>query len=720
MKLDNKMVSNIKYVIPSIKIGLSKLLFQFSLLIFLFSAFSLKAQQKVKTIKIAVLSRPAKDSIMLRWAPASAQAWHSLNKTGYQIKRFTITRNGKLLPKPESILLTPVALKPWPMDSWKTMVDQENKYGSIAAQALYGESFEVSQDNKGGISQMINRARENESRFSFALFSADQDYHVAKAMGLAYVDKNVKQNEKYLYRIYPAVTDKMVRIDTGFVFTGFSDFSPLPKPYDVKVEPQKKGATISWNQEVTKGIYTTFMVERSEDGGKNFVPISDEPVVNTEDDGKVRRRALTADTLSTLNHKIFYRVKGISPFGETGPVSDTISVITDHQLEASPVMEKADVIGKTVKVSWKMPEQPAFILGYDLERSNNVEKGFKKINQKIISSSTFEYIDDQPLGSNYYRIRAYGQEGISKVSYGIFAQLIDSIPPAPPIELKGTIDKTGLVKLSWKANSEKDLAGYRVYRGNVIDGEFSQITRKAVKINAFTDTIELKTLTKSVFYKLVAVDKRYNPSEFSQPLKLKRPDIVPPMPPSLYEVKNQTDGIYLAWYISSSNDVVAHEVYRTPKGEENWKPIASFKDTTHTFNDATAELKQTYVYKIRAVDDSNLTSDSKPFTAKRLDLGLKPAIINMKATADRENLAVVIKWAYNIPKVDSYLIYKAEQGKPLRLYKTLNPATTLQKDKSNQFIDTQLLINTIYIYRIKAVFVDGNESPFSKEILINY
>lgn len=682
-------------------------------------SFSASAQQE--KVKIAMLARPHKDSIMLRWGPSNAKAWHALNKTGYQLRRFTILRDGKILNKPEVFLLSPQPITPWPLSAWQKKVEEDNKYFSIAAQALYGESFEVSQSEQKGIGNMLNQAKENESRFSFALFSADQDYEVAKAMGLAWVDKSIKSNEKYLYKIYPATLDKAVKVDTGFVYTGSSDYAPLPKPYDLKINAEKKGVMLSWNQEASTGIYTTYIVERSDDDGKQFKSLSDAGIVNPEDsDEKSRRRAFKLDTVSALNRKLVYRVKGISPFGETGPASDTVSIIAEHQLETSASIISADVLGKTVKVTWNMPDQPAQILGFDLERSTNPEKGFKRLNLKLLPPDTRIFTDPQPVNSNYYRIKAYGKANKTTLSYPVFAQLIDSIPPEAPIELKGTIDKTGLVKLSWKANIEKDLAGYRVYRGNAVNGEFSQITRKAVKINAFTDTIELKTLTKSIFYKLVAVDKRYNPSEFSLPLKLKRPDVVPPMPPSLYDVQSKANGIYLAWHNSASSDVVSHEVYRTPVGELNWKPIASFVDSTQTFTDLTAELKQTYIYKIRAFDDAKLTSDSKPFTAKRLDLGLKPAIINTKVTADRENNQVILSWVYAMPKVDGYLIYKAEQGQPLRLYQTLKPAATVQKDEANRFIDTQLLINTIYQYRIKAVFTDGTESSFSKEIIINY
>lgn len=690
-------------------------------LVLLVISCAVRAQQQQQPSKITLLARPLKDSVMLRWGPTNPQAWYILNKSGYHIRRFTITRDGKLLAKPEQLLLTTQPIKPLPLPAWQKKVEAEDKYFSIAAQALYGESFEVSETEEKGISKMLNQAKEKESRYSFALFSADLDFEVAKAMGLAYIDYAVKSNEKYLYRIYAATADKNTKIDTGFVYTGYADFKPLPKPFELKVDAEKKGVMISWNQEAFKGIFTTYVVERSEDNGQTFISISDAGVVNPEQsETKENRRAFKLDTISAVDKKLVYRVKGISPFGEVGPSSDTVSVMAIHQLEVAAIISNAEVIGKTVKVTWEMPAQPAEIIGFDIEKSNNPNKGFKKINIKLLAPNSRTYTDQTTTNSNYYRVKAYGKENRATLSYPAFAQLVDSIPPTAPIELNGTADKTGLVKLNWKANTEKDLAGYRVYRGNAENGEFSQVSRKTVKTNFFTDTIELKTLTKAVYYKLVAVDTRFNPSEFSIPFKLKRPDIVPPSPPSFYEVNSAAEGIHLAWYASTSDDVVKHELYRTKKGEENWKAIASFKDTSHVFIDTTAQLSQEYSYKLTAFDESNLSSDSKSFSAIRIDLGLKPAILNASVVADRENQQVILQWKYIVPKVDSYLIYRAEQGKPWRLYQTLKPTLTIQKDKSHQFIDKQLFINTIYQYRIKAVFTDGTETPFSKAITINY
>lgn len=695
--------------------GHYKLILKFGLgCLLMFTMFTASAQGNAT--KIAVLARPSQDSIALRWAPETAAAWQFLNKNGYTIRRFTILKDGKLLDNPKQVLLTDQPIKPAPMAAWKPLVDAYDQYATVAAQALYGAEFTVTQQQSTGVGELISRAQENDSRFSFALFSADQSFKVAQMLGLGYVDRTAKGNEKYVYRVYPAVADQYMQVDTGVVYTGFVDYAPLPKPYDVQAEAQNKGVMVSWNQEVFTGIYTTYLVERSEDKGVTFVAVSDAPVVNTSADAAQEdRRATKLDTVSAINRRLVYRVKGISPFGEIGPASDTVSVAAYHRLKVTPTILRAEAIeNKRIELDWDMPYTEATITGFDVERTSNLEKEYQKINTRRIPASSLSLTDFAPATGNYYRIKAYGKdENEITYSFPVFVQLIDSIPPAPPTLLAGEITNEGVVQLSWKENTEPDLLGYRVYRGNSLKEEFVQVTKKGVDTAAFTDTIQLESLARKIYYKVVAIDRRYNPSKFSEPIELKRPDVLPPAPPSFTSVISETSAVYLRWNRSASSDVAKQEIYRTKAEQENWTLLTQLPNTVQTYEDASGDVKVTYTYKIRAIDEVQLFSDSKPFSGKKLDTGLKPDVTVMRGTADRENMQIALRWDYNQAGVESFLLYREEPGKPMYLYKTLD-------SKQREFIDADLFINTIYEYRLKVLFTDGSESGFSKAVQVNY
>ena len=55
----------------------------------------------VEEPQIVVMARPQQEGkIMLRWAVTTPLAWRKLNEYGYELKRYTITRDNRILPLP--------------------------------------------------------------------------------------------------------------------------------------------------------------------------------------------------------------------------------------------------------------------------------------------------------------------------------------------------------------------------------------------------------------------------------------------------------------------------------------------------------------------------------------------------------------------------------------------------------------------------------------------
>jgi len=84
------------------------------------------------------------------------------------------------------------------------------------------------------------------------------------------------------------------------------------------------------------------------------------------------------------------------------------------------------------------------------------------------------------------------------------------------------------VKLAWDANSESDLAGYRVYRGTTAGGPYIQAGDDVrAPLTTFTDA----GLADGVFYWVVtAFDEIGNESGYSNEVS-QRIDTTPPQPP---------------------------------------------------------------------------------------------------------------------------------------------------------------------------------------------
>lgn len=102
---------------------------------FLFIYFFSFSQEQEKPIipHIRLKTDSKKDHISLRWAVDEPLAWQKANKTGFQLKRYTLMRDGKLLPKPEEKdlgIFLPAQEKEW------QKVVEKNDNAAIVAQSL--------------------------------------------------------------------------------------------------------------------------------------------------------------------------------------------------------------------------------------------------------------------------------------------------------------------------------------------------------------------------------------------------------------------------------------------------------------------------------------------------------------------------------------------------------------------------------------------------------
>src|SRR5690606_37907332 len=106
---------------------------------------------------IKLQGRATQQSIKLRWAPDSPAAWHFTNKYGYTIERITLTVNGQTLSRPIRTILNNTPLKPAREESWEMYIDADD-YVAIAAQAIFGETFELTNNYSSDMLKVINKA----------------------------------------------------------------------------------------------------------------------------------------------------------------------------------------------------------------------------------------------------------------------------------------------------------------------------------------------------------------------------------------------------------------------------------------------------------------------------------------------------------------------------------------------------------------------------------
>ncbi|WP_103867364.1 fibronectin type III domain-containing protein, partial [Aquimarina sp. I32.4] len=453
-----------------------------------------------------------------------------------------------------------------------------------------------------------------------------------------------------------------------------------------------------------KSIYTAYFIERSEDG-TNFKRLGDTPLINMNDKpGAPAKRMYYIDTLSQNNKTFYYRVIGLSSFGKEGPPSKVISGqgkptlaytahITTHTLKEN---------GSAV-LFWEFPKEGVSLIeGFSLNRASKANGVYEEVVANIPSGQR-ELMYDKLQPSNYFTITAHGKRGQNTTSLAVFVQPIDSIPPKIPIGLTGVIDSTGVTKIKWEANTEKDMLGYRVFRGNKKGEELSQITIDPITQTSFVDTVQVASLNSKIYYSVVAVDQRFNMSGYSEMLVLDKPDVVRPTSPifSRYEVKNDT--VNLRWIPSSSEDVERYELFRKDitTSDTSWQRILDTqKDTMYV--DTGLQMDHKYRYAIFATDQNGLQSlPSTPITVFiAFSKSNLQTIKGIQGIANKEEKVIHLSWRNPSDMFTGFIMYKKKNEGSARLFRELPGGIKNIKDNT-------VNPNNTYTYYIRPILPNG-------------
>ncbi|TCI84696.1 fibronectin type III domain-containing protein [Tenacibaculum sp. M341] len=672
-----------------------------------------KAEAQVQQAEVKIASRVQKDRVLLRWGATTASAWKATNSSGFILEKYVLSRNGKRLADLEKVWQK--KLKAAPLEDWQEIVEN-NDNAAVIAQALFGEGFFVSGGNDTQLADIYNLANETEQRFSFSLLAAESNFEAAQKAGWGYVDKEVQKNETYVYRILANISAEKNNIKGNSVIAAIQKYEPLPSPIDFRGIFGDKSVTLTWEYQLLKSIYTSYHIERSEDG-INFKSLSKEPLVNLNDKPNApAKRMFFIDTLAQNDKTYYYRLQGISSFGEKSTYSKTIFGKGRPVLPYTPritdtrLTEKAD----EAIVFWDFPKKgEALLQKFQIVNATKDDGTYVVVADNIAPSQRSMRLSNLHA-SNYIKIVAVGKDPKQeKRSFSSLIQLADNTPPEAPTGLTGKIDTLGIVKINWNPNIEKDLLGYRVFRGFTKEEEPSQVTISPISQNEFIDTVEVKNLNSKVFYQIVAVDKRHNHSDKSEVLVLEKPDLIPPISPVFTDYKAQKGKITLAWVRSPEKEITHILSRKNITQNTAWENILITQDTIQHFTDTKLMNNNVYRYKIKAVDKANLSSEpSSPLTIKALSFEVDTSIKGFNYLVDRQAHQITLFWRADEGKVAEYTIYKQLKGKPLSTWKVL-------PGKIKQIIDTEVSPNQTYIYHIRASLKDASYTKV-KKVAVNY
>ncbi len=650
---------------------------------------------------IQAIARYHNGRVELRWAPADFGTWQRGNQQGYLVERYD--ENGL-------VSLTPQPIRPLALEEWATKTDTTNVWNKAAAQLLYGKPKGLPQ--KPTLAQVKEISQIQAYQLANALIAADLSAETAKGMALAFSDPDAKPGKTYGYRVRVAEA-RPGAADTARVFVDTRKPWDVPQVQGLRAENEEHSVLLKWNKTLSAAYFTAFWVEKSTDGGKNFVRLNTAPLFVSgfsEDSAE----NLYADSLDENYRPAHYRVLGITPWGDVGKASATVKGM-GRDLTAPGAAENVKAVSHAankITVTWDAVVNPADLAGWYIRRGNDAAGIFTNINTKPLPPASRQFVDIEPFAfqNNYYRVVAVDTAGNEGVSFNAYCYIVDSIPPAKPVALVGAVDSTGVTYLAWDMGTEQDLRGYRVYASHGPNREFKQLTSEPLFQNYFTDTLTLRTLSEKIYYRVAAVDYRWNHSEYSEFLELKKPDIIPPVAPVFKNYSVKGDSVSLQWANSTSQDVVGQILWKQENAGD-WKQLARFKKpfpNQYTDHDLSPDTRTNYA--LEAMDDDNLSSGKSTSIGVTASAQRIP-VQNLTATLDPGNASAQLTWKYST-KDCRFVVLRAQAGEELAPLKSVS-------GEEMTFAEV-LRTQGDYRYAVKAVFADGSESDPSEVVSVRF
>ena len=527
-----------------------------------------------------------------------------------------------------------------------------------------------------------------------------------------YVDSLVATDQVYYYKVQTVVQDPnlgLLRSDTSTFIDGqaLADQSAPGAPSDLIVsldDDNFQRVMLNWTAPVTDrngneltGL-ASFEIYRSRENNTSFALIA---TVSSD-------QVSFVDTSVELLTTYFYAVRALDQAGNAGPRSQPISVTTrgfaiPRNVRATPGVQK-------ITLTWTANTEPE-LTGYEILRFTDPTH---ETPDKTFSSVLTTYVDtpvtaDQPF---VYRVRAVGTANVkSELSPPVSAQATEAAPvlAAPRnVQARGGI---GHITITWAANTEPELTGYRVMRYT----DPAQTVAEATFTTVQTTYVDSPLVSGQTYvYRVQAVGTNNEESERSLYASATvSADQSPPGAPSDLIVSLDDDNfqrVLISWTAptrdSNGNELTgltSFEIYRSRENNTSFALIAAVSSDQMSYEDTSVELLTRYFYAIRALDHAgNAGPRSQPVSVTTRGFAIPR---NLQATGGE--LKITLNWAANTePELTGYEILRftdPTDETPDRIFSSV--LTT--------YVDTPVTAGQTFVYRVRAVGPSNIKSELS-------
>ena len=322
---------------------------------------------------------------------------------------------------------------------------------------------------------------------------------------------------------------------------------------------------------------------------------------------------------------------------------------------------------------------------------------------------------DSPLVAEQtyvYRVQAVGTNNEeSELSlYASATVATDQSAPGAPSDLIVSLDETNFqrVMLSWTAptrdsnnNELTGLASFEIYRSRGNNTSFALLTTVSSDQASYTDTsVELLT---TYFYAVRAVDQAGNAGPRSQPVSVTTKGFAIPRN---VQAAGGEQKITLTWAANTESELTGYEILRYTDLTQA-TPDRTFSSILTTYVDTPVTADQPYVYRVRAVGPANVKSElSAPVSAQATESAPVLAAPRNVRAEDGIN-RITITWTANTEaELTGYRVLRYTDPAQTQADETFTTVRTA-------YVDSPLVADQTYVYRVQAVGTNNEESELS-------
>ena len=521
----------------------------------------------------------------------------------------------------------------------------------------------------------------------------------ADFLGVYYKDTTARPGATYRYRVTRIVEDD--EIDLGVsseVTVGLGEANQAVS--GISIEQAEQLAHINW--QVDDDRFYAVNIYRRDETDTLELKRNDNPVLmgqKPDSSGKlVYPNPMYADDSLVAGTHYTYRIVGVSYFENETRSVEVPFVFEDKVAPTAPYNLKGKADTMKVSLEWEAALEED-LTGFNVYRSILSDGPFGRINASTIKSNQFSFRDSLTVpGPYYYYISSEDLAGNESNSYPIYVEVPDVIPPAPPSEIKIQAD-TGKLTITWRKNSEPDLAGYLIYRTIEEDDPVKYVLLNATpqKDTFFVQKFP-ENVKNEIYFKLVAIDTSFNRSDYSSSLSAQLPDVTGPTKPQIKTVKVNKHELVVEWFANVDNDLFGYKLLRskTPDSTSFTQVnVGTIRKTSTRYSDRNVEFRTKYYYVLQALDSTgNLSEFSNPQKGEIKYVPYEATAGSLRIRHLKRKRQNVLTWQFKVENnLMGYVLYRGETTKNLR------PITGLIKE---EFYTDQVAGNKIYYYQVRS------------------